>query len=312
VTLGGRGKKLKTAQDWTYNMAKSLGQIHNVNIRAGGFTGSNEKYNLDLAGELTAQLQRMVRAGTYHKLVGIDMNLDPNGTSTQGGQISGRIRYYTPTKGRCDAFRAAFKAMADQMKIQGITMRDNAMYDFRAPLNDDASINLLDNQATLDGFNGLALNHSVTNQSIFGVHNQGQQPQYTGNAPDLYQSGFSTVLSPGVTGIDFVLNDAVPFTGDPNIASEEYEEIPFVVSFEPSTPTSAASSVDFSFRPDPALYIAVLCGQMQIVVDDVILTGGATSLVLNVSAQVSGWKSIMGNPDKKPRRSRRMTSKKKE
>ena len=57
-------------------MAKSLGQIHNVNIRAGPFTAVNQKYNCDLAAELTAQLQRMVRAGTYHKLVGVDMTLE--------------------------------------------------------------------------------------------------------------------------------------------------------------------------------------------------------------------------------------------
>jgi hypothetical protein len=62
----------------------------------------------------------------------------------------------------------------------------------------------------------------------------------------------------------------------------------------------------FSFRPDPALYVAILCGQLQIVIDEIDLPAGTPSVTLEVAAQVSGWKSIMGNPDKKKRSSKKM------
>lgn len=291
-------------------MAKSLGQIHNVNSRAGPFTGVNQRYNIDLPGELTSQLQRMVRAGTFHKLVGIDITVDPSGLGpTQGGQVSGTIKYYLPTRGRCAAFRGAFKSMAEVMKTQGITMRDNELYDFKAPLNSDAVLNPtpMENQATLNGTDGLCLyNTAVPGASIFDVHNASVQPAvYSPASGVIFQEGFDTLLQ-GPGGTDFVLNDAVPYTGNHDTASLSVESIPFTCSYEPATATSSASTVKFSFRPDPALYIAILCGQMQIVIDEINLTGGATSVVLNVSSQVSGWKSIMGNPDKKPRKKKKV------
>lgn len=290
-------------------MAKSLGQIHNVNFRAGGFSAINEKYNLDLAGELTSQLQRLVRAGTFHKVVGIDMTLETSGLATVGASVSGRIRYYTPTRGRCEAFRGAFRSAAELMKSQGVKMRDNKMYDFRAPLNDETTLNTFANRATLDGTNGLALNHgTVSGASIFGVHNEGIQPVSSTAAGDVFTSGFDTILQ-GAGGTDFILNDELPFTGNPLEASTEYEEIPFTLAYVPGAVGTSGQTVKFEFRPDPALYIAVMCGQMQIVIDELDYVGTPTNIVLEVSVQVAGWKSIMGNPDK--RRSRR-TMKKKE
>lgn len=284
-------------------MAKSLGQIHNVNFRAGTFSAVNEKYNLDLPGQLTDQLQRMVRAGTFHKVVGIDLTAEFPGLTTQGASVSGMIRYYAPTRGRCEAYRSAFKSMAEVMKTQGISMRDNAMYDFRAPLNAETALNTFDNQATLDGTNGLALyNTAVTGASIFGVHNEGVQPTSTTAAGSVFTSGFDTILQ-GSGGTDFVLNDTLPFTGNHMNASEEYEEIPFTLAFIPSEIGSAGQTVKFEFRPDPALYIAVMCGQMQIVIDELNLVN-SSGVVLEVSVQVAGWKSIMGNPDKKRRKPR--------
>ena len=283
-------------------MAKSLGQIHVVNSII-PISASGNKFNLDLPGELTSQLQRMIRAGTYHKCVGIDMTLDTQGV-VGGGQISGNILYYAPTRGRCAAFRSAFKSMSEVMKTQGITMRDNPMYDFRAPLNVAGTVSAVDfqNQSTLDGVNGLALNNTVNDgASIFGVHNRGVQPQYTGTAGDLYQPGFDTILQSSATGTDFILNDVVPFTGDHDVASTEYESIPFTLSW---TPDSSDIATNFQWRPDPALFLAVLCGQMQVVIEEVNLDGGAAGVNINMATMVSGWKSIMGNPDKKTRRSR--------
>ena len=150
-------------------MAKSLGQIHVVNSIFPVNNTTGDKFNIDLPGQLTSQLQTMVRAGTYHKVVGIDMTLDTQGT-LGGGQVSGSILYYAPTHGRCSAYRAAFKSMAEVMKTQGISMRENRLYDFKAPINVAGTVNVFQNQATLDGTNGLALNNTVNaGASIFGA-----------------------------------------------------------------------------------------------------------------------------------------------
>ena len=275
-------------------MAKSLGQIHVVNEQF-PVAAAGEKYNIDLPGRLTSQLQRMVRCGTYQKVVGIDITLDTQGT-LGGGQISGNILYYAPTRGRCAAFRGAFKSMADVMKTQGISMRDNELYDFKTPINNAAAVNAFTNGATLDGTNALCLRSTVTGASVFDVHNRSVQPQYTGTAGDLYQPGFTTLLQTEGSGTDFVLNDTVPFTGDPDFASLEYESIPFTLSWTPDTTDLA---IAFQWRPDPALFLAILCGQMQVVIEEINKDGGAPGVNLNIAVMVSGWKSIMGNPDRK-------------
>ncbi len=278
--------------------AKELGQIHTVNYRqaiASGSTFPQDLINVDLPGQLTEQLQTIVRAGTYHKVVGIDMSLDTVGT-LGGGQITGRILYYAPTRGRCEAFRGAFKAMKTQMATQGINTRTNLLYDFRAPLNDLPHTNgAFPNRATLDGREGLALNH--TNQagaSIFDVHNSTVRPVM--GTQDPFAEGFDTLLAneDEGTATDFVLNDVLPFTGNRNTASREYEEIPFMLTW---TPDSTDFAVNWNWRPDPALFLAVLSGQMSIVIEEMNLDGGnSQGLNLNVAVMVSGWKSIMGEP----------------
>jgi hypothetical protein len=292
-------------------MAKSLGQIHTVNNQM-IVSGAGNRYNIDLAGQLTEQLQTLVRAGTYHKIVGIDMTLTAVGT-VGGGQVTGEIRYFAPTRGRCEAFRGAFKSMKEIMKTQGIDMTKNKMYDFKAPINDFSGANLksgaFPNNATLDGVNGLALRHDANDgASIFGVHNRSVQPQFTGTAGDMYTPGFDTILQSNATGTDFVLNDTIPYTGSRDFASLEYESIPFSLSYTPDT-TDLTLTVEW--RPDPALFLAVMCGQLQVVVNELNLDGGAGSLELNIATMVSGWKSIMGDPTK-ARRSRSSASKKTE
>ena len=292
-------------------MAKSLGQIHTVNNQM-IVSGAGNRYNIDLAGQLTQQLQTLVRAGTYHKIVGIDMTLTAVGTAG-GGQVTGEIRYFAPTRGRCEAFRGAFKSMKEIMKTQGIDMTKNKMYDFKAPINDFTGANLksgaFPNNATLDGVTGLALRHdAVDGASIFGVHNRSVQPQFTGAAGDMYTPGFDTILQSNATGTDFVLNDTIPYTGSRDFASLEYESIPFSLSYTPDT-TDLTLTVEW--RPDPALFLAVMCGQLQVVVNELNLDGGAGSLELNIATMVSGWKSIMGDPTK-ARRSRSSASKKTE
>ncbi len=285
--------------------AKELGQIHMVNYSqdvTSSDTYPRNLINVDLPGQLTQQLQTMVRAGTYHKVVGLDMTIDTVGT-LGGGQITGYIRYYAPTKGRCAAFRGAFKAMKEQMANQGVNTRTNPLYDFRAPLNEFSHASgVFPNRATLDGREGLALNNSgAPGASIFDVHNRSVRPQYTGTASDLFPEGFDTLLANQDEGnaTDFVLNDETPFTGNRDAASLEYEEIPFMLTW---TPDSTDLAISWQWRPDPALYLAVLCGQMSIVIEELNVDGGASAVTLNVAVMVSGWKSIMGDPSRKSKR----------
>lgn len=293
-------------------MPKSLGQIHTVNYSTPLVFGSSTPQNfinIDLPGQLTEQLQRNIRWGQYFKVVGIDMTIDTVGT-LGGGQVVGYLRYFAPTRGRCDAVKGAFRSMREQMKLQGVSMSDNKMYDFRAPLNNFSHTNLpaYPNRATLGGPDALALVHDANEYaSIFHVHNRSQQPQYTGTAGEQFQPGFETLLQPdGSTATDFVINDTVMYTGNENYADTEYETIPFTMSW---TPDSTDLAVSVQWRPDPALYLAVLCGQISMVIEEANYDGGnEQGLNIDVAVHVSGWKSIMGNPDKK-RRSRKSSKK---
>ncbi len=297
--------------------SKELGQIHTVNddnnfnaLVAEGNTPFLLS-NIDLPGQLTSQLSRMVRAGNYFKVVGIDINLGLDGDLDQSFEVAGEILYYAPTKGRCEAFRSAFEAMAKQMNIQGISMRDNPLYDFRAPLNTESPFNGVDfpNQATLDGSNGLSLFNSTDGIGIFQVHNEGVRPVYEGS--NVYSEGFKTLLDGNAQAsrADFVLNDVAPFTGNHDTAGLEPESIPFQLTFSTSGQGTTAT---FQWRPDPALYLAVMCGQMQVRINDMDVgaVGSLQAVDLNVAVMVSGWKSIMGNPDKKKKTSRKRMSRK--
>lgn len=282
--------------------AKELGQIHSVNDTftvAPVHTG-NVHRRTDLAGGLCDKLQRMVRQGNYFKLVGIDISVAPSVTGAlHGGTLSGYFRYYTPTKGRCAAFRHAFKAQADQMNMQGIPMRENAGYDFKVALTNTAGLNpVLQNQATMDGTTGLALNASAAGASVFGVYNKSVLPNLT-TVPtaDLFDEGFDTLLQSGAGKTDFVLNEGTPWEGNEDYADESYERIPFQIAYDAGT---GSTTTTFQWRPDPALYVAVLTGNLEMVVEDCTVNG-TPELDVEITFYVSGWKSIMGNPDKKKR-----------
>ncbi len=159
--------------------AKELGMLHTVNFKQTYASGDANTFNNDLAGQLTEQLQRMVRQGQYFKVTGIDMGLFPtSSTVAASGSITGKLRYYAPTRGRCEAYRDAFKTMAEAMKGQGISMRDNAFYDFRVPLRDSslyANAIPFANGATFNGADELAMNKAAPN-GVFQVHNESVQP----------------------------------------------------------------------------------------------------------------------------------------
>jgi len=293
-------------------MAKSLGQIHTVNQQY-VTDAPGDLFAVDLPGQLTRQLQRMVRAGTYHKLVGIDLTLSTTGT-IGGGQVVGEIRYFAPTQGRCAAFRNAFSTMKGTMRNQGIETWTNPLYDFKARMTSDQIknqngnvLNAIPNQANLNGTNSLCLVDSGhAGSSIFGIHNSNVEPTFTSATGNLYGGGFDTLQSPA-GAVDFVTNDTIPFSGNHEFADGQYEAIPFTMTW---TPDSTDLVTVFQWRPDPALFLAVMCGQMEIYIEEINKDGSPTppSLEINASFMISGWKSIMGNPDKK--RSKRSSSKK--
>ncbi len=290
-------------------MPKELGQIHTVNyeITSGAPGAINEVTNVDLPAELTKQLQRNIRCGNYFKVVGVDIGIDTTGT-TGGGQISGRLEYFAPTKGRCEAFRGAWESMKDMLRLQGIDWWDNAMYDFRVPMGLSTNEGF-ENQATLNGVGGLYLHDtSNTGTSVFDIHNQQVLPTTNDTATgDLFRSGFDTLIQDHLTGTDFVLNDTALWSGNTNEASTTREKIPFNISW---TPDSTDMAVMFQWKPDPALYLAVLCGQFQLVIEELELDGGnEQGLNMRLAVHVSGWKSIMGDPLK--RKSKRLTGKRK-
>ncbi len=293
-------------------MPKELGMIHTVNdsFPIPGLADTLTPYDVgifDTAGLLTEQLQRMVRQGNFFKVVGIDISLSMNSQAGHSGVLSGTLRYYNPTRGRCSAFRGAFKAMAEQMANQGISMRENQMYDFRPAItnqlptaNPNFGKMVIKNQATLDGSEGLCLNHQdEAGASVFGVHNASVQPQYLGNTTELFDEGFNTLLASGGSRTDFVLNEAIPYSGNADFASLDYEEIPWQLAISGTADERATAT--FQFRPDPALYIAVMTGQFVVRVEDYVADTGISPsdlVAINIAVQCAGWKSIMGNPDK--------------
>ncbi len=298
--------------------SKELGMIHTVNnnVQVISPASPTVQGSVDISGELTEQLQRLVRNGNFFKVVGIDMTLDTVG-ATGGGQISGSLRYYAPTRGRCAAYRAAFKAMATVMKNQGITMRENQMYDFRVPLTNLSQVNSgpWPNQATLDGSSGLVMcavdgngnpitidGDASNGSDVTWIHNRGVKPEYTGSAGQLYNPGFDTLQQTYAAGTDFVLNDTVPFSGNADTAERDFEEIPFTLSW---TPDSTDIATKWSWKPDPALYLAVLGGNIDVYVEELNVDGEAPGVNINLAVHVSGWKSVMGDPDKRKKRGRR-------
>ena len=231
------------------------------------------------------------------------------GGSGGGGQISGELRYYAPTRGRCQAYKNAYRAVRKGMELQGVNIRGNRNYDFRVPIDkisDYANGLTFFNQATIDGSNGLSLTGATSgDDDIFDVYNDNIQPRQT--TPVTFDAGFGLPGAPGAA-TDFVLNEGSTY--DPSlerVASTELESIPFQLTF---TPGSDSTVWMMEWRPDPALYLAVMCGMFEVYVDELDGDSGATDLKIHMAVHVAGWKSIMGNPDKK-RRSRKHKSSKK-
>ncbi len=286
--------------------AKELGMLHTVNFSQNLADGSTDIFNHDLAGQLTEQLQRMVRQGQYFKVAGIDIGLTvapTSATTSITATVAGKMRYYAPTRGRCEAYRGAFQTMAQAMKGQGISMRDNTFYDFRVPLRDTSSYaNAVPfaNGATFNGADELAMNKAAPN-GVFQVHNESVQPIQTSAT---FSDGFSIY---GSGGNEWVLNqNQQGFQGNHMIADDEFEEIPFQLSLDTTTAQTNSSTLTWQWRPDPALYLAIMAGQFECQIEQCEINNSSGVVELAVAYSVAGWKSIMGNPDKKNKPSRKL------
>jgi hypothetical protein len=148
----------------------------------------------------------------------------------------------------------------------------------------------------------LTLNASAASATdeVFTVYNENIQPAQT--ATVAFSDGFGLPGAPG-TPTDFVLNEGEFYEGSMVHAAEiEPESIPFQLTFGQDTTSNTATALNFEWRPDPALYLAVLTGQFDVHLID---SGSHSDYVLDLSVHVSGWKSILGSKKKKRRHKRR-------
>ncbi len=293
-------------------MAKSLGQIHTVNMSQ-QVSNAGDVAIVDLPGILTNQLQHMVRQGQYFKVVGIDMTCADLVGAQGEVAVAGVLRYYAPTKGRCQAYKNAYRAVRKGMELQGINIRGNRHYDFRVPMGVTSGyLNGADflNRATIDGTNELTLDAtaaSVTDE-VFQVYNNNIQPSQT--AVVNFSDGFGLPGGAG-TPTDFVLNEGEYYEGSTMPHAEvDKEEIPFAISFGQDGAQGLSSTMTMQWRPDPALYLAVLTGQFEIVIEDINDSVPGTFVQLEVAVHVAGWKSIMGSGKRRKSRRSKTHSKK--
>lgn len=292
-------------------MAKSLGQIHTVNhqlvINDGEEGGL---YQLEMSQPLTQQLGHMVRSGNSFKCVGIDVSIDPTvDPLLQGsGAVSGVLRYYNPTRGRVMAWKAGFNAVKRAMKIQGISTSRNNQYDFRVPLKsrgvyenaaDFVNVACQGNDSDSELVLGLAatlLPGYSNNRSLFDVHNQAIVP--SADATTEFYSGFSLMFNQeDGTPSDYVSNEATFWNGQKDSASLEMEEIHFQLAYD-----ADESTLTYQFRPDPALYVSIMCGLFEF---ELLETTGAAPKALNFDFHIAGWKSLLGGKKKRSRRGRK-------
>lgn len=292
-------------------MPKSLGQIHTANYVVTGLTDSGDAYLCDLSKELTQQLGHMIRNSNSMKLVGLDMTVSEFG-GTGSASLSGFIRYYAPSKGRVQAYKNAFKAVKGAMKLNGVNVAQNKLYDFRIPLLDRKNyINGDDfvNQAAIGGQDGLgeiALGSEglqPDNFSAFEVYNLDRQPVSTVTTTPTFSAGYN-IISPSGEVSDFVSNEGFYWDGMKNVAESDLEFIPFQLAW---TPTSDDTAFTFQWRPDPALYISLMAGQFDVIVDELDYSGKA--LTLDIAAHVAGWKPMLGGKSRGKRKSKRRSRK---
>lgn len=301
-------------------MPKSLGQIHTTKFNyetQDTSLGESKAFLCDNSARLSTQFNRNIRMMQSYKWVGADLvvqlpeNIHPFGTESTSVQVKGRMRYFAPTKGRCQALRDAYNQFRTMAKAQGVNPGKNRLFDFRViprpeadyTINADA-VNVgevLVNLTTLDNTNPLVMTGGASGVSVFDTYNENVRPRSSTVVPGSFSSGLDTWQSG--TQTDFVVNEGLIQSGNPDEADVEFEEIPFVLTYDSVDPRS----MSLQWRPDPALYVSVLGGFVEIVLDEITATGATGGLPINgvevdIAMHWAGWKSIV-----QPPKSRRMT-----
>ena len=305
-------------------MPKSLGQIHTTAFNyevSTGSTGTNSAFLCDGSAALSTQFNRNIRMMSIYKLVGADLVVQmPDGAAPIGSTsdrmiVKGRMRYFQPTKGRCQALRDAYQQFRTMAKAQGVDPGKNKLFDFRIiprplseyPVNLFAIDNNIKNNSTLDGSSELCMTGGATGVSVFDSYNEGVNPVDTLVTSADFASGLDTWQSG--TQTDFVLNEGTIQSGNPNIADLDMEEIPFELAYD----STARRVHTLNWRPDPALYLGILGGFVEIVLDEITADGSGTlveGVEMDIALHWAGWKSIVSRPKKNRRSSKKMTSKK--
>ena len=297
-------------------MPKSLGQIHTVKFNYETLktnTGTGQAFLCDSSRKLSAQFNRQIRMLSNYKLVGADLvvQLPENLQQLNSTQVivKGRMRYMQPTKGRCDALRDAYQQLRAQAKVQGVDLGKNKLFDFRVtPRGESNYINVGDetlrNLTTLNGSDALSMTNGVTNAEVFDSYNQGIHP-IDQNPAGNFNAGLRTQLA-GSGQTDFVLNEELISVGNADYADTQMEEIPFSLFYD----LPGKKSGTLEWRPDPALYVSIIGGYVEIVLDEITATGGAQSQLdgveMDISLHFAGWSSIV-----RPRSTRKRMDKKK-
>lgn len=295
------------------SMAKSLGQIHTTKFNYEGTEldiTDNRGFLCDNSAKLSTQFNRNIRMMQSYKWVGADLVVQlpeglSSGTDSTSVSVKGRMRYFAPTKGRCNALRSAYKQFRESARQQGVNPSNNKLFDFRVlprqptnyPLN-ATSGNDIYQQTTLDGINPLTMiDGAASTVQVFTAYNSGVSPEDTNVTSADFATGLRTQLGTILTQTDFVLNEGDIQSGNSLIADETMEEIPFVLTFD----GAAKRTYSLQWRPDPALYVSVLGGFVEIVLDEIKATGATGAIPvegfeMDVSMHWAGWKSIVQPP----------------
>lgn len=313
-------------------MAKSLGQIHTVNypnIRIDATAvGTTGRLLFDLPGQLTKQLQHMVRMMQSFKLVGIDVTAEDYSPAAAGGSwgyADGNFRFFVPTRGRCKALQHAYHTVRKALRLKGVDTSKNINYDFRPILTNPANYQSAiapvwpEPSPTADGFKNAAYIEEVGNvpqqlsivdptgssHAIFPTWNAGIEPRMQAGTPD-FSAGYNLFGELGDLNRDYVMNEDEYLESLDDFADVTMEEIPFAIGWgvPDTTAVTGLTSGDFQWRPDPALYMAILCGQLECRLDNVKTDDTNQEIQLNFAFHVAGWKSILGS-GKKHRRSKK-------
>lgn len=277
-------------------MAKTLGQIHTVDYQLQN-VAAGDRGILDLSGQLSKSLQHRVHAMSSFKVVGIDMAI-----LGSAGTISGQLKYFAPTKGRVEALKQAWEACKDMLRLNGVKYWNNINYDFRPIFSNPANYLIGNaegtdffNQASLESVGGVPgplclVDGPAGYKTVFDTYNEGIQPAQTAVVD--FSTGFN-VIEAGTAG-DMVLNEGEYLNSWLPQAEESPEVIPFSLSVDYVDEIAST----WNWRPDPALYLAVLTGQIEIECEAASSAAGGL-MDLSVSIMVSGWKSILSSGKRK-------------